>query len=153
MSEAKISRTRSPFGKELAKLRIDHDETAGQMSKRLGVHATYLSRLEGGHYPVSMNVALRVREAYGLDLTHMVGSTMGRIVIELEHLSEEDRLLVIDIQERAAQKKLEAEGVTTKSAKVASKAASSPSKTARVEDVDGVDFIDDSELDDLDDLA
>jgi predicted transcriptional regulator len=142
---AKKTRTRAPVGKELAKLRIDLDETTGHMAERLGIHAVHLSKVEGGTVAFSSALASKIKDVYGLDLTHMVNeAVVDKVTFHLSKLSPEDRATVLAIQARMkGEKKHESDAV------VPPKVTRQPAPA--VPDVEGVDFIDDlSSLDELD---
>jgi predicted transcriptional regulator len=141
----KKTRTRAPVGKELAKLRIDLDETTGHMAERLGIHAVHLSKVEGGTVAFSSALASKIKDFYGLDLTHMINeAVVDKVTLYLSKLSPEDRATVLAIQARMKGDKKEQSGSVA-----APKVVRQPPPA--VPDVDGVDFLDDlSSLDELD---
>lgn len=91
------NRSRTPAGKELAKIRIDQDETLNRMAQRLGVHPVHLSKVTTGTSPFTIGMAERVREVYGADLTQYVDRGKRRIIFELELLSESDQATILSI--------------------------------------------------------
>lgn len=63
-------RQRAPltkFGKELAKLRIDHDESREAMAKRLGLSEPTLKSIEIGHRAPWAKEVSKIVDVYGLD--------------------------------------------------------------------------------------
>lgn len=56
----------SQFGKELRKLRVDMDESAIDMARRLSTAASYLGKLETGHVRVSSGMLAKLLQAYNL---------------------------------------------------------------------------------------
>jgi len=55
------------FGKELAKLRIDHDESRAAMAKRLGLSEPTLKSIEIGHRAPWAKEVSKIVEVYELD--------------------------------------------------------------------------------------
>jgi hypothetical protein len=55
------------IGPHLRRLRLDRGETQGQMAKALGISASYVNLLENNERSVSVQVLLRLFEAYGVD--------------------------------------------------------------------------------------
>lgn len=150
MTKDKKARTRSQIGKELAKLRIDLDETVGQMVKRLGLHPTYLSRIESGSYPLTMTVASKIKEVYNVDFSHLVGQLTGRITFDLSEVSEADRKALLEIYERTRSTR-QTDGAQ-RAAETVSSTLTRRSEPENVPDVDGVGFVGEDELSELDDL-
>jgi transcriptional regulator with XRE-family HTH domain len=142
------NRVRTQAGKELAKIRIDQDETLNRMAERIGVHPVHLSKVTTGTAAFTIGIAERVREVYGVDLTKFVSAQKRRITFELDDLSPEDQATVLAIYGRMANPDSEA-----KPAAPTPEPASTPSPrpaAKKAAPVGGVDFID--VLDDLDDL-
>lgn len=141
----KKTRSRAPVGKELAKIRIDLDETLGYMAERLGVHAVHLSKVEGGLVAFSSALAQKVKEIYQVDLSHMINEIAAdKLTFQLSRLSAEDRATIIEIHARMRSRKKDA--VVDEAPKPVTRPAASA-----VPDVEGVDFLDDmSGLDELD---
>ncbi len=54
------------FGKELRKLRIDHDEIQQDMAARLGVSAPFLSAVETGRKKPPRSLVPTLASVYGL---------------------------------------------------------------------------------------
>lgn len=143
---ARRARGRAPVGKELAKIRIDHDETVGYMAERVRVHAVHLSKVESGMAAFSAALAAKVKEVYGVDLSHMINEAIvEKITFNMSKLSPEDRATILEIQARTP-------GMRKKPNKQESpEAAVNQTRPIGVPDVDGVDFLDDtSSLDELD---
>ncbi|MCI9600545.1 MAG: helix-turn-helix transcriptional regulator [Lachnospiraceae bacterium] len=57
------------FGKELRKLRIEHDEMLKDMADRIGVTSAYLSAVENGKRKVPASWIGIIGEEYGLSTT------------------------------------------------------------------------------------
>lgn len=57
---------RAPLGKFLAKLRIDHCENMGQMAKKLGYSAMYLSNIELGYRKIPRDLLEMIEIVYKL---------------------------------------------------------------------------------------
>jgi hypothetical protein len=55
------------IGPHLRRLRLERGETQGQMAKALGISASYVNLLENNERSVSVQVLLRLFEAYGVD--------------------------------------------------------------------------------------
>ena len=55
------------IGPHLRRLRLDRNETQGAMARRLGISASYVNLLENNERSVSVQVMLRLFEAYGVD--------------------------------------------------------------------------------------
>lgn len=143
------SRVRSLVGKELAKVRIDHDETLAQMAAKLDMHPTHLTRVEMGTTGFTSSMANRVKEQYGLDLMHLVAPTERKIQLTIADLTPDELAAALKIQEAVIARKAGRAVAETAPTPVA--APAQPRKRASEVD-DGVDFIDDlSDLDDLDD--
>lgn len=139
---------RLPVGKVLAKLRIDADETLGQMADRLGVHSVHLSKVESGMVNFSMELANRVLEVYGTDVRNMVSEGSRRLVFKFGEVSAEDWNTLVAIYAKTGRDKSAAPAAPAAPAATPSAPVKPAAKA--VPDVDGVDFIDD--LDSLDDL-
>lgn len=54
------------FGKYLRKMRIDNSELLGQMAKRLGVSAAYLSSIENGQREIPESFVENIVQKYNL---------------------------------------------------------------------------------------
>lgn len=54
------------FGKELRKLRIDHDDNIAGMANKLGVSISYVSGVEAGGKNIPTDWVKKLKEAYGL---------------------------------------------------------------------------------------
>lgn len=160
MEVRKKLKGRSPVGKTLAKLRIDLDETLGQMADKLGVHSVHLSKVENGTVNFSLELANKVHSVYGVDLKSMVSEVSKRLVFKADEVPTDDWNILLEIRARIDQgKAVTAPGTTTMAVHPTNLAPLPPiTNTAPVKpapkvvpDVDGVDFIDD--LEDLDDLS
>lgn len=55
------------IGPHLRRLRLDRGETQGQMARTLGISPSYVNLLENNERSVSVQVLLRLFEAYGVD--------------------------------------------------------------------------------------
>ena len=55
------------IGPHLRRLRLERGETQGAMAKVLGISPSYVNLLENNERSVSVQVLLRVFEAYGVD--------------------------------------------------------------------------------------
>ena len=55
------------IGPHLRRLRQERNETQGAMARTLGISASYVNLLENNERSVSVQVLLRVFEAYGVD--------------------------------------------------------------------------------------
>jgi transcriptional regulator with XRE-family HTH domain len=159
MEVRKKLKGRSPVGKTLAKLRIDLDETLGQMADKLGVHSVHLSKVENGTVNFSLELANKVHSVYGVDLKSMVSEVSKRLVFKADEVPTDDWNILLEIRARIDQgKAVTTPGTATVTVHPTNLALlpitnAAPVKPAQkvVPDVDGVDFIDD--LDDLDDLS
>lgn len=143
--KSKRSRARVPVGKELAKIRIDRDETLLEMAKNLGMHNTHLTRVETGVSMFTSEMALKVKDIYGVDLSGMVNVNERKLVFQLADLTPDEISALMAIRDRIVERQ-SGKAVAPMSAPVAA-----PVRVVRAPvDNDGVDFIDD--LDELDDL-
>ena len=143
------NRVRVQFGKELAKIRIDMDETVGDMCKRLDIHPTYLSRIEVGAYPLTIGVAQKIKDVYEKDFFSMITKeATGKVIFHLAQLSEADRNTVLEIHRRYTP----AETTSPAEPPSASKSGVAVAQPSGTPDVDGVDFVGEDELDGLGDL-
>jgi transcriptional regulator with XRE-family HTH domain len=59
-------RTQTPFGEALPSLLLEHGLSLRQLSRRLGMDATYLSRVRRGHKRLPADLPKRVAVALGL---------------------------------------------------------------------------------------
>ena len=64
------------FGKFLRKLRIDADETQGDMAKRLDVAQSFLSAVENGKKGISKVLCSKILDSYSLSLEQKYQLTM-----------------------------------------------------------------------------
>lgn len=60
------------IGPHLRRLRLERGETQGQMAKALGISASYVNLLENNERSVSVQVLLRLFEAYGVDWREII---------------------------------------------------------------------------------
>lgn len=60
------ARTQMPFGEALTKLLQERNLSLRELSRRLGMDATYLSRIRRGHKRVPVGLPKRVAVALGL---------------------------------------------------------------------------------------
>jgi len=162
---------RTELGKELAKLRIENDESSKQMADKLGVSVATLSGYESGRRPVSPEFFEKVKVVYGRDLSSFKTirrKTIGKIV----NLSKFDAQ-VADLARAVLEGHIQHDGsfdleavrkgdvrlmlvsVNYESAPAETPKAEAPAKPVvkpNVPDVPGVDFIDDSDFDGLDEI-
>lgn len=68
----KTMRKLTEFGKALRHVRADMDESQAEMAARLGVNRVFLSGLERGARPVSLNLLNRIRCVYNQDDKRMM---------------------------------------------------------------------------------
>lgn len=93
----------TPFGKELRKIRINHDEKQKDMALNLSVSKTFLSYLERGQRKIPSDFTRKIVEIYNLsdnDYESLVRSfyrTEGVIKITLIDKSEEDVTLILKL--------------------------------------------------------
>lgn len=64
------------FGKFLRKLRIDADETQGDMAKKLDVAQSFLSAVENGKKGISKALCRKILDSYSLSLEQKYQLTM-----------------------------------------------------------------------------
>jgi len=82
------------FGKELRKLRVDTSELLGDMAKRLGISAAYLSAIEVGNRAIPDDFVAKVVAEYGLDeamakkLEESKVSSQGKFEVELGDMKD-----------------------------------------------------------------
>jgi predicted transcriptional regulator/plasmid maintenance system antidote protein VapI len=60
------------IGPHLRRLRLDRNETQGAMARALGISASYVNLLENNERSVSVQVLLRLFEAYGVDWREII---------------------------------------------------------------------------------
>jgi len=66
--EVTVMGKRTAFGRELAKLRIDFDESTADMAAKLDMSGSNLNAMEMGRNRVSFEVVHKIKEFYGKDL-------------------------------------------------------------------------------------
>ena len=84
----------SEFGKFLRKLRVDLDEPAAAMARKIGISRAYLSAAERGRCPIPPKWIPRIISVYKLDakqqqvLRTAVAAQQPAIRIKMNHCSE-----------------------------------------------------------------
>jgi XRE family transcriptional regulator, fatty acid utilization regulator len=66
------------IGPHLRRLRLERGETQGAMAKALGISPSYVNLLENNERSVSVQVLLRLFEAYGVDWREIMPRRTGR---------------------------------------------------------------------------
>lgn len=59
------------FGKELRKIRIEHDDNLNGMARKLGVSASYISGVEAGNRAIPSNWIQKLSDSYSLNQTEL----------------------------------------------------------------------------------
>lgn len=91
----------TPFGINLRKLRVDHDETLYQMSQKIGVSPAFLSSVELGKKSVPSGLISDISRRYGLSdessqkLQCDADRSVGSVKIDLKGCSEFDRSVIL----------------------------------------------------------
>lgn len=138
---AKKSSTRTPLGRELAKLRIDADEQLATMAQKLNINSATLRRYEVGLSAPDLAFFENLKATYGADLSRFYEpgkvKRKGRNFLDLDALTAEQREQIMAILYPASRPLPVKEE------------ASAPARPRQEPDVDGVGFVDDDD-DDLD---
>ncbi len=85
------------LGKRLRKIRIDAEETLGDMAHNLGITSSYLSAIEKGKRPAPANFVKAVASLYELAspereaLSVAADKTLRNVRIPLENISDRQR--------------------------------------------------------------
>lgn len=88
------------FGKELRKLRIDHEISLKDLAEKLDVSPAYLSSIETGRKPVNALILNRIKVALALNeeqLTHLTtaaSKNMNEVVIRPSDVSRAEIALM-----------------------------------------------------------
>ena len=93
------SRNRTELGKELAKLRIDFNETSKEMAAKLGMSSSNLFNIETGACEVAYDFITKVAGMYGKNLEPIwiSGGGLAKVTIELGELTEAQREVAIGL--------------------------------------------------------
>lgn len=145
---------RTELGKELAKLRIEHDHTLKQMAQALKTTNSSLMSYEAGRRQPPATFFDNIKEAYKVELSRFFVSAVRKRKIgdhiKLSTFPEHIQKFVRAVLEGEI---TVSEDFTLEERKVSVLPATVAPQPARLDvpDVDGVDFIeDDSELEELD---
>jgi XRE family transcriptional regulator, fatty acid utilization regulator len=71
------------IGPQLRRLRQERGETQASLAKALGISASYVNLLENNERSVSVQVLLRLMEAYGVDWRDLADDTVGSMLADL----------------------------------------------------------------------
>lgn len=71
------------IGPQLRRLRQERGETQGAMARALGISASYVNLLENNERSVSVQVLLRLMEAYGVDWRDLADDQAGAMLVDL----------------------------------------------------------------------
>jgi transcriptional regulator with XRE-family HTH domain len=146
-------RKRTDLGRELAKLRIDFDQNANEMSENLGISSSSLFNYEHGAQNIPYEFIVTVKEKYGRDLTELYakGGGLSRITLELDELSPEDRELAMTLWRKANKLDIPEQPASEPEPVFETKAAPAP-KPSTPALPDDVGFISETELDELEEF-
>jgi len=99
MVASKEKRRRTELGRQLAKLRIDFDQVAADMARKIGISSSQLHNIEHGTGIVHFDLVEKINKEYGFDLTPTIkrGGAMARVVFELDDLDENDKAIIMDV--------------------------------------------------------
>lgn len=76
-------------GPRLRRLRTDRGETQGQMARNLGISAAYVNLLENNQRSVSVQVLLRLFEAYGVDWRDIAEDDTATVLADLRTMLQD----------------------------------------------------------------
>lgn len=94
------------FGKELRKLRIDHDDTIHDMATKLNISISYLSAIEAGKRNIPNDMVQKIISIYNLDnergeeLRMAVIESSKEVEIDVSHITNEQRKLVFALSRK-----------------------------------------------------
>ncbi|MBL9048837.1 MAG: DUF2083 domain-containing protein [Tabrizicola sp.] len=71
------------IGPQLRRLRQERGETQASLAKALGISASYVNLLENNERSVSVQVLLKLMEAYGVDWRDLADDTVGSMLSDL----------------------------------------------------------------------
>ena len=149
-------RKRTELGREIAKLRIDFNETGAEMADKLGVSPSNLFNIETGATNVPYKIIATIKEVYGKDLDqiYLSGGAMSEVKIQLDELGQEERQLALQLWRKANGMAVDApimNTVTVPSTSVTvKKAPATPTTPPLPDDVGFIDELSDDELDEID---
>ena len=92
-----MNSTTTELGKMLRKLRIDREETLGDMADHLGYTSSYLSAIEKGKRPAPVGFTKRIASFYSLDadyvgrLAEAADKTIKSVKVNLDATSDAQR--------------------------------------------------------------
>ena len=92
-----MNSTTTELGKMLRKLRIDREETLGDMAERLGCTSSYLSAIEKGKRPAPAGFASKLAKLYSLspdderDIAAAADKTVRNVKVDLGATSDVKR--------------------------------------------------------------
>lgn len=158
-------RKRTELGREIAKLRIDFNETGAEMAEKVGMSASNLFNMETGAVSISFDFIDKIKEVYGKDLEpiYLNDGGLSKVTIELDELSTDERQLAVALWRQSTGRVLPSEdqkailsAVELPGAEATPEAVvEQPSKKRKYKPPplpDDVGFLSEEELDGLDDL-